>query len=133
MHDTPHPTPLAQHNSLHITLLSLGQSQPHHAYTIQRMPLARDDQSRIRARSRVGIVEALLSKKLVILCGNKSLPIEAFVRQDDIRGGWHGSSARYVEARGFLIPGNPFSSILTDFPEEVEKITTGQQSSLKAG
>ncbi|KAH6719359.1 hypothetical protein BKA61DRAFT_571380 [Leptodontidium sp. MPI-SDFR-AT-0119] len=78
MHDTPHPTPLAQHNSLHITLLSLGQSQPHHAYTIQRMPLARDDQSRIRARSRVGIVEALLSKKLVILCGNKSLPIEAF-------------------------------------------------------
>ncbi|KAG4430170.1 hypothetical protein IFR05_014346 [Cadophora sp. M221] len=78
------------------------------------------------------IQEALLSKRPVVLCGNKSLPIEAFVRLDDIRRGWHRSSSRYIEAQGSLIPGNPFSSILTDFPEEIEKIRTGHQSSLQS-
>ncbi|KAH7330418.1 heterokaryon incompatibility protein-domain-containing protein [Rhexocercosporidium sp. MPI-PUGE-AT-0058] len=83
--------------------------------------------------SRVWVIqEALLSKKATIHCGNKSLPISAFIRLDDIRRGWHRSTFRYVSARGSLIPRNPFSSILTEFPEEVEKIRTNQQSSIQS-
>ncbi|KAH7383577.1 heterokaryon incompatibility protein-domain-containing protein [Cadophora sp. MPI-SDFR-AT-0126] len=83
--------------------------------------------------SRVWVIqEALLSKSPVIQCGNKSLPIDAFIRLDDIRRGWHRSTCQYSDIRGSLIPGNPFASILTDFPEEIEKITSGNPSSLQS-
>ncbi|PVH77082.1 HET-domain-containing protein [Cadophora sp. DSE1049] len=83
--------------------------------------------------SRVWVIqEALLSKAPVIQCGNKSLPIDAFIRLDDIRRGWHRSTCQYSDIRGSLIPGNPFASILTDFPEEIEKIKTGNPSSLQS-
>jgi len=77
--------------------------------------------------------EALLSKAPVIQCGNKALPIDAFIRLDDIRRrGWHRSTCQYSDIRGSFIPGNPFASILTDFPEEVEKINSGNSSSLQS-
>ncbi|KAK0128803.1 hypothetical protein ONS95_000753 [Cadophora gregata] len=83
--------------------------------------------------SRVWVIqEALLSKSPVVQCGNKSLPIDAFIRLDDIRRGWHRSSCQYSDIRGSLIPGNAFASILTDFPEEIEKIKTGNPSSLQS-
>lgn len=76
--------------------------------------------------------EALLSKAPVIQCGNKSLPIDAFIRLDDIRRGWHRSTCQYSDIPGSLIPGNPFASVLTDFPEEVERINSGNQSTLQS-
>ncbi|XMA11456.1 hypothetical protein WAI453_004247 [Rhynchosporium graminicola] len=94
--------------------------------------------SNLQARdwwSRVWVIqapmtEALLSKSSIIQCGNKCLPISAFIRLDDIRRGWHRSTARYLGTSGSLIPGNPFSSILTAFPDEVLKLETGRQSDL---
>lgn len=68
----------------------------------------------------------------MIQCGTKSLPISAFIRLDDIRRGWHRSTSQYVQLRSSLIPDNPFSAILTDFPEEIQQLKTGQQSSLQS-
>lgn len=71
----------------------------------------------------------MLSNNPVVRCGDVTLPFEAFVHLDDIRRGYIRPEQRWLSnAEGgsrFVIQRNPFSNVLTDYPEEKPKVKAG--------
>jgi hypothetical protein len=58
----------------------------------------------------------------MVRCGNKVLPLERFINLDDIRRGWHRPTKSWRPysniVKNNLICSNPFSAVLTDYPED---------------
>ncbi|KAK5652708.1 hypothetical protein OQA88_10302 [Cercophora sp. LCS_1] len=85
--------------------------------------------------SRVWVIqEALLSAKPIVRCGNKSLPIEDFIRLNDIRRGWNRatpSSTWNLDIENGINQSsaaltNPFSAILTYWESSRADIEAGR-------
>lgn len=75
------------------------------------------------------IQEAILSPRPYFRCGNKILPFAAFVFLDDVRRGYHRPTKTWIDqmtrAERFVIPANPFSAILTDYPDDRPRVLAG--------
>ncbi|CAN8105161.1 unnamed protein product [Discula destructiva] len=78
--------------------------------------------------SRIWVLqEVMLSPQPIVRCGNATLPFEAFVHLDDIRRGYVRTERRSLQTNGsrFLIQGNPFRHVLTDYAIDKPKARAG--------
>ena len=80
--------------------------------------------------SRVWVVqELLLSPKPRIMCGTKSVPIEAFIHLDDLRRGYHRPTGRTIDnalqPSRYLFKQHAFSQILHHYFNDRRRIEAG--------